>query len=655
MKKNIITLLLALLVSGVVFSKEYKVTSPDGAIVFKIIIDGKISYGIETGKGLQLIAPSEISMQLASGKTLGVNPKIRKTRKKTVNTVEKAVVPRKYAEIPQHYNQLTLYFKGGYNLSVRVYDDGAAYRWETDLPGEITVQSETAQFRFPENNTIWFPEVNSFYSHQEEEYKRLRIADIGPKRFAYKGVLVSAPGDYKILLSESGLEDYPGIYYSGIEKGKPWLKALFPGYPMKTQQVKDRDVKVVRYENYIAKTSGKRVFPWRLFVISPNDAGLVASELVWKLAPDRRIKDTQWIKPGKVAWDWWNALNITGVDFKSGVNYPTYKYYIDFAHDYNIPYIILDEGWYHLEDVLSVKKEVNLSGLLDYARQKNVGIILWVTWKALDDKLDEALETFEKWGVKGIKVDFMQRDDQPMVDYYWKVARKAAEHHLLVDFHGAYQPSGLRKAYPNVLTREGVAGLEQDKWGNKANPVHDVTIPFTRMVCGPMDYTPGAMLNATKKNFRNVYEKPMSMGTRCHQLAMYVVYESPLQMLADSPSHYKKEKDAMDFLSQVPTLWDDTRVLDAKVGEYILIARKRGDKWYLGAMTNWKERNLTVDFGFLDEKGYYLDIWQDGINAGRNATDYKRMKIRVNRNSKVKIHLARGGGWVGVLEAFEKQ
>ena len=653
MKKILFTIIMAIVFASATWAKEYKVTSPDSQIIIKINVGQKITYSIETKEGTQLVAPSVISIKLQDGKVLGYNARVKRAKKRSGNSIEKPVVPEKYAEIENRYNGLKIVFKGGYSLSVRAYNDGVAYRWETDFPNEITVANETAEFRFPENNTLWFPEVSSFYGHQEEEYKRLRIDDIEPKRFAYKGILVNVPDSYKIFLTESGLEDYPGIYYSGIERGKPWLKAIFPGYPLKTKQEGDRDVKVTRYADFIAKTKGKRVFPWRVFVVAPNDAALVASELVWKLAPENRLTNTGWIKPGKVAWDWWNALNITGVDFKSGVNTDTYKYFIDFAHDYNIPYIILDEGWYDLDDVLKIKKNVNLPELLQYAEQKNVGIILWVTWKALDDKLDEALETFEKWGVKGIKVDFMQRDDQWMVNYYWKVAKKAAEHHLLVDYHGAYQPSGLRRAYPNVITREAIAGLEQDKWGTKANPIHDVTIPFTRMVCGPMDYTPGAMINATKKNFRNVYEKPMSMGTRCHQLAMYVVYESPLQMLADSPSHYKKEKDAMDFLSQVPTVWDDTKVLDGKIGEYILLARKSGDKWYIGAMTNWKERDIEIDFGFLDGKGYYLDVWQDGMNADRDATDYKRAKMRVNKNSQIKIHLAPGGGLAAVLEPMK--
>ncbi len=655
MKKFVLSFLFFISLFQLAEAKEYKVLSPDGEIVFKINIAEKITYSIENNNGKILIAPSEISMTLENGIDFSKNAKVRKAKKRKYDKTEHPVVPRKYKDIRTNYNELKLTFKGKYMLTVRVFDDGAAYRWETNMDGEITVKKEKAQFAFNNDYKIWFPEIKSFYGHEEEEYKILKLSNISEKRFAYKGVLVDLGDNYKVLLTEADLEDYPGIFYKGLGKNKTGFAGTFPEYPLKTKQTSDRDVKVVRTAGYLAKTKGKRTFPWRVFVISDNDAKLVSSELVWKLAPKLKLNNTKWIKPGLVAWDWWNALNIYGVDFHSGVNTSTYKYFIDFAHDYNIPYIILDEGWYELDDVLKIKKQVNLPELLKYASEKNVGIILWVTWKALDDKIDEALETFEKWGVKGIKVDFMQREDQWMVNYYWRVAEKAAKHHLLVDFHGAYQPTGLRRAYPNVITREAVAGLEQDKWGEKANPKHDVTIPFTRMVCGPMDYTPGAMLNASRKSFRSIFEEPMSMGTRCHQLAMYVVYESPLQMLADNPSNYRKEKEAMNFLSQVPTVWDDTKILDAKVGEYIVVARKKDNKWFLGAMTNWKERDIKLNFDFLDDKGYYLDSWQDGINADRHAADFKKGKLRIHKGTTIRIHLASGGGWVGVISEMENK
>ncbi|MCF8364593.1 MAG: glycoside hydrolase family 97 catalytic domain-containing protein, partial [Bacteroidales bacterium] len=357
-----------------------------------------------------------------------------------------------------------------------------------------------------------------------------------------------------------------------------------------------------------------------------------------------------WIKPGKVAWDWFNALNIYGVDFESGLNTDTYKYYIDFASKFEIPYIILDEGWSDTEDLFSVNPDIDLPGLFSYAESKNVGIILWVVWNTLDRQLAEALEKFEAWGVKGIKVDFMQRDDQIMVNYYEKIAVEAANHHLIVDFHGSYKPTGLCRTYPNVITREGVHGLENNKWAESVTPEHNVTLPFTRMLAGPMDYTPGAMINCTEKQFKPIFSRPMSQGTRCHQLAMYVIYESPLQMLADSPSNYYKEPETMKFLKQIPVTWDETKVLDAKIGDYIIIARQKNNKWYLGAMTDWIPRDFEIDLSFLDDGEKQITIWKDGVNADKNPLDLKTVKSTVVKNEKIKIQLASGGGWVAVIE-----
>ena len=358
------------------------------------------------------------------------------------------------------------------------------------------------------------------------------------------------------------------------------------------------------------------------------------------------IEDTSWIRPGKVALDWWNANNIYGVDFRAGVNTDTYKYYIDFASRYGIEYVILDEGWSKPSDIFAINPDIDMEELLSHARQKNVGIILWVVWKALDDKLQEALDLFEKWGVKGIKVDFMQRDDQWMVNYYWRVAKEAAKRKLLVDFHGSYKPAGLRRTYPNVLTREGVRGLENVKLSNYPTPEHNVTLPFIRMLAGPMDYTPGAMINSQEENFRPIFDRPMSMGTRCHQLAMYVVFESPLQILCDSPSRYLRESECMEFLEKVPSVWDQTKALEAKVGDYVLVARKSGAQWYLGAMTDEIKRELTVDFSFLDGGDYTIEIYQDGINADRYGNDYKKVVRNISKSDKLKIQLAPGGGWV---------
>jgi alpha-glucosidase len=475
------------------------------------------------------------------------------------------------------------------------------------------------------------------------------LSEIGPARFCSTGTLVELNDGAKVYISESDLLDYPGMFLKGNKENPFGLQAKFAGYPLEVNQKNDRSVEVTKHANYLAKTKGTRTFPWRVMVVTENDGQLVESEMIWKLATPSKIDDPSWIKPGKVSWDWWNDNNVYGVDFKSGINTETYKYYIDFAAEYNLEYIILDEGWYHLEDVLKIKKEVNLPELLAYAESKQVGLILWVTWKALYDQLDLALQTFEDWGVKGIKVDFMQRDDQWMVNYYTLVAEKAAAHHLLVDFHGAYKPAGLHRTWPNVLTFEGVAGMEQSKWGTKANPDHDLMLPYIRMVAGPMDYTPGAMKNANQEDFRPIFASPMSQGTRCHQLAMYVVFESPLQMLSDNPSNYLREEETMEFLRQVPTTWENTKVLNAKVSDYILLARKSQEKWFVGAMTDWEERYMNISFDFLEEGEYSLQVWQDGVNANKHAADYQVKSLTIDKNTILPIHLAKGGGWVGIL------
>ncbi len=397
--------------------------------------------------------------------------------------------------------------------------------------------------------------------------------------------------------------------------------------------------------DYIARTSGERTFPWRILIIAREDADLIENTMVYRLAPKLELVDTSWIRPGKVAWDWWNANNIYGVDFRAGVNTETYRYYIDFAADHGIEYVILDEGWYGLGDLFDINPEIDMEELLSHARDRGVGIILWVVWKTLDDQLQPALDQFERWGVAGIKVDFMQRDDQLMVHYYWKIAAEAAKRRLLVDFHGAYKPAGLRRAYPNVLTREGVRGLENSKWSEHPTPEHNVTLPFTRMLAGPVDYTPGAMINAQEKNFHPVFTRPMSLGTRCHQLAMYVVFESPLQMLADSPSNYLREPECLSFLSAVPTVWDETRVLAARVGDYVALARRHGDEWYIGAMTDWTPRELALDLSFLGEGAFCIEIFEDGVNADRNAIDYRRVEKTIMADERLTISLATGGGW----------
>jgi alpha-glucosidase len=628
-------------------AKEYTVESPSGRLEVKVSVEEIVKYSVFLNEK-EVISPSPISMTL-DDKVLGKDARVRRDKITSVDEVIVPTVQRKYAEIPDIYNQLTLTFRG-YNLHFRAYDEGVAYRWEVTEDGPLKVMNELATFTFPADYKVWFPEEESMFTHQERLYEELKLSEISPDRFASTGLLVGADDNIKIYISESDLiSDYAGMFLKGCEENPYRLVGKYAGVVLEEERLTDRDVKPVKHADYIAELEGPKSFPWRAMIISDEDKQLVQSEMIYKLAPENVIENTSWIKPGKVAWDWWNALNVYGVDFESGVNNETYKYYIDFASEYGLEYIILDEGWYHLDNIMNVVDEIDVQKLVDYGEEKGVGVILWVVWKALDDKLIEALDQFEEWGVKGIKIDFMQRDDQWMVNFYEKIARECAERKMLVDYHGAYKPVGLDRKYPNVISYEGVKGMENCKWSDQPDPEHNLKLPFIRMVAGAMDYTPGAMINKNKENFRDVFTEPMSPGTRCHQLGMYVVFESPLQMFSDNPSNYYREPESMEFLEAVPSVWDDTKVLDGKVGDYILIARRSGDTWFVGAMTDWSPREMELDLSFLEEGNYNLEIWKDGVNAAKHAADFARDEMSISSNSKVNIEMAPGGGWVGII------
>jgi alpha-glucosidase len=628
-------------------AQNYSLNSPSGKMTTTVRITDRITYSISLG-GAELIGPSSISLSI-NDEILCVEPVVQKVENRSVDKVLYPTVRQKSAEIKDIFNEISIRFKGNYALTFRAYDDGVAWRWETSFRDSIAVHSEEVNFCFPAYYKVWFPEEQSMFSHQERQYLYQPVSEVTDKRFSSVPALVDAPGNVKIAITEADLFDYPGMYLTGARHNPRQLAGIFPHYPLKEQMTRDRDVRVVERADYLARTAGSRTFPWRVMVITEKDGDLIASQMVYKLSRPSQLDDWSWIVPGKVAWDWWNANNIYGVDFRSGINTDTYKHYIDFASAYGIEYIILDEGWYELGDLMKINPDIEMAELMRYGKEKNVGIILWVVWKTLWDQLDVALDQFERWGVKGIKVDFMQRDDQWMVNYYWKVAEEAAKRHLLVDFHGSYKPAGLHRTWPNVLTREGVRGLEWNKWSDGASPENALAIAFIRMLAGPLDYTPGAMINATRAQFRPVFDKPMSQGTRCQQLAMYVVFESPLQMLADSPSHYYEEDECMEFLGPVPTVWDETVVLDGKVGDYVVLARRNGDTWYLAAMTDWTARDIEIPLSFLNDKSYNLRIWKDGINADKYAEDFRNEQMTVKGGDTLQVHLAPGGGMVAVI------
>ena len=629
-------------------AKDLTLVSPDGHLHMVIHVNGELSFVISRD-GKEIVSSPALSLELGDRTLPMKNDRIRKTLRTKKDEVLDPVVPVKNSAVRNRYNGLVLQYRGGYDVEFRLFDDGAAYRYVTRFPDSVTVKKETVRFVFPDSTWSYFPREESFFSHNERSYVHLAVEDILPGDLASLPALFEVPGGVKVLLTESDLRDYPGMWITGAKGGG--IAGTFPYYPLKTQQKGDRNVKPVERADYMARTAGDRSFPWRVLAIAPHAKDLLENEIVFRLASPCRLDDVSWIKPGLVAWDWWNALNIYGVDFRSGVNTKTYKYFIDFASEYHIPYIILDEGWYKLGNLLDINPDVDLPELFRYAKEKNVGIILWVVWKTLDDQMEEALDKFAEWGVKGIKVDFMQRDDQWMVDYYRRVAEEAAQRHMLVDFHGAYKPAGLRREYPNVISREGVKGLENCKWSDLITPQHNCNLPFIRMVPGPMDYTPGAMINAHKKNYFISWDRPMSMTTRVQQMAMYVVYESPLQMLADNPTNYMKNKECLEFMAQMPTTWDETHALAGEVGTYVAVARRKGDKWYVGAMNGEKARDLTLDLSFLPEGRWQVTLFEDGVNAPRYAQDYRKRVITLSGRS-MKIHMDTGGGWVAV---FEKQ
>lgn len=618
------------------------ITSPDKSIEVTIDVTDKIEYKIELN-GTSLISNATIGYEINS-KALGFL--LRGTKRDSGSETVEPFTPVKSSKITAPYNEIALNFEGGYTVHFRVFNNGVAHRLSTSMPGEIVVSDEQFDLEFPAGSETWYPIEEGFFSSNERNYTQGKLDTLATGTLASLPALFGNSTGNKVILMESGLHDYAGMWALKTEKG---ISATFPRYPDQVRNIGDRLQDVVTRKSYIAKTKGTRNFPWRILGIAEEDTDLLTNDLVYALAEETVI-ETDWIKPGKVAWDWWNAWNIKGVDFESGPNTNTYKYYIDFASANGIEYVILDEGWYILGDLLHLNDEIDVKELIRYGETKNVGIVLWVVWRTLDEQFDEALDAFVEWGAKGIKVDFMNRDDQWMVNYYERVAEAAAERKLLVDFHGAYKPSGLRRKYPNVITREGVLGLEYNKWSADVTPTHNVTIPFIRMVPGPIDYTPGGMTNTQPGNFRVSHFRPMVMGTRSAEIAKFIVYESPFQMMADTPTNYEDEQESTDFIAQIPTTWDETVPITGKVGEYIAIARRHGDNWYIGVMSNESSRNLSIPLDFLGRGAYTMEFIHDGINAGKHAEDYKKETRGVRSNSVIPVELAPSGGWAAIIK-----
>ena len=622
-------------------SRQYQLDSPDGATRITVDVGDRVAYSV-THRGRPVLDASPISLTLEGGRTLGTAERVRSEARRQVRDSVRPLAPVKSAVVADRFNELRLRL-GDHDLELRAYDEGVAYRWVLALGDSVTVRSEQATFAVAGQAEALIGIDTTFMTHYEPVYRRVKLDTLTAGRRALLPALMALQGGPKIAITESQLEDYPGMYLVAREGGG--AAGLFPAAALEERARNDRDVVVTRRADWLARTSGRRALPWRVVMIADEDRQLLLNQMVYLLAAPSRLTDVSWIRPGKVSWDWFNNLNLRGVRFRAGVNDETYRYFIDFAAKNGIPYVILDEGWYKLGDLLTQAPGIDVPALVQYGASKNVGIILWTTWSTLDTQMQPALDQFQKWGVKGIKVDFMQRDDQKVVNYYYRIAREAAARHLLVDYHGAHKPAGLNRTWPNVLTFEGVHGLENNKWTDDVTPTHNVTLPFTRMLAGPMDYTPGAMLTAQPRNFRAIFDRPMSVGTRVHQLAMYVVFESPLQMLADSPSEYEREPEAMEWLRAVPVTWDETRALDGAAGSHVLLARRHGAEWFVGAMTNTSARTLTLDLSFLGAGRWTMDAWSDGINADRNGMDFRKETRAVSASDKVTLTLAPGGGF----------
>jgi alpha-glucosidase len=652
--KKVFVLSILLLLSVEVFCQQSQILkSPDGKVEVKLNLKSTVTFSINHENDV-VITSSPISMKLSNGEALGSALHLKSTKKNVVNQIIDASIYKR-KQVVDNYNELILNFKNDFSLIFRAYNDGVAYRFVTSKRDSFKVVEEQMAFNFAKDQKCIIPYVcdpkptfeEQFWNSFENTYITANISAIDPKRLIFLPVVVEIDNNKKLCITEADLEEFPGMYL--VKSDGNVLKSIHAQYPKKVEVGGHNNLQLIVKErtDFIAKCKGSTNFPWRVVIIAADDKQLADNDMVYKLASPSRLQDQSWIKPGKVAWDWWNDWNLDGVDFRAGINNETYKYYIDFASQNKIAYVILDEGWaVNLEaDLFNVVPEINIKEIVAYAKQKNVGIILWAGYYALDRDMEKVCKHYSEMGVKGFKVDFIDRDDQAAVDFYYRTAAMAAKYKLLIDFHGAYKPTGLNRTWPNVLNFEGVFGLEQLKWSANVDMVkNDVTIPFIRMAAGPLDYTQGAMRNATKDNFRPINSEAMSQGTRCHQLATYVVFESPLNMLCDNPSNYNREEVCRNFISNIPTIWDQSISLDGEIGEYVVMARQKNKEWYVGAMTNWTPRSLTIDLSFLGNGDYSAEVFKDGVNADRSARDFKREIIKLDTRQ-FKITLAPGGGF----------
>lgn len=658
-KKLCLAILSLLLLSGnasfAAKEKKYVLSSPDGTLKVEISAGNELAYQVMHGNDT-ILSHSNIGLVLEDGTIVGKTPRITgERRKKIKDNIESPFY--RFKEFVATGNELDLKLKGGFGIIFRAYNEGVAYRFYTTQSSDIIIKEEQAEFNFKEDYTAYLPYTTNDKKTMAMAYQN--VYDITPlskaqPKLAFLPVTVDC-GSVKLTLLESDLEAYPGMFVQS-QQGKYGLKGVFAPYPAKTDFYPWRKQEyVTETTDFISRSRGSRSYPWRVLAITEKDTDMPVNNLVYALASPNRIGDTSWIKTGKVAWDWWNDWNLKGVPFKAGINMDTYKYYIDFASRNGLEFIVLDEGWYDPKsgDMLTVIPELDLTELIAYGKSKGVEIVLWTVFNVLDSQLEAACKKYADMGIKGFKVDFLDRDDQTAVEMVYRIAEMTARYKLTLDLHGIYKPTGINRTYPHIINFESVFGMEEVKWTDIKNnmPLYDVTFPYIRMMAGPVDYTPGAMRNATKADWRAMYYTPASMGTRCHQLAAYIVHDSPFTMLCDAPTNYLNEQECVDFIASLPVEVDSTFIASGELGKYIVTVRKKDVNWYIGGMTNWDERDVQLDFSFLPEGvSYTAVLFKDGVNANKQAEDYRKETIRIDKDSRLTLHLASGGGFAMKLE-----
>lgn len=635
--------------------KKYVLSSPDGTLKVEISAGNELAYQVMHGNDT-ILSHSNIGLVLENGTIVGKTPRITgERRRKIKDNIESPFY--RFKEFVATGNELDLKLKGGFGIIFRAYNEGVAYRFYTTQSSDIIIKEEQAEFNFKEDYTAYLPYTTNDKKPMAMAYQN--VYDIIPlskaqPKLAFLPVTVDC-GSVKLTLLESDLEAYPGMFVQS-QQGKYGLKGVFAPYPVKTDFYPWRKQEyVTETTDFISRSRGSRSYPWRVLAITEKDTDMPVNNLVYALASPNRIGDTSWIKTGKVAWDWWNDWNLKGVPFKAGINMDTYKYYIDFASRNGLEFIVLDEGWYDPKsgDMLTVIPELDLTELIAYGKSKGVEIVLWTVFNVLDSQLEAACKKYADMGIKGFKVDFLDRDDQTAVEMVYRIAEMTARYKLTLDLHGIYKPTGINRTYPHIINFESVFGMEEVKWTDIKNnmPLYDVTFPYIRMMAGPVDYTPGAMRNATKADWRAMYYTPASMGTRCHQLAAYIVHDSPFTMLCDAPTNYLNEQECVDFIASLPVEVDSTFIASGELGKYIVTVRKKDVNWYIGGMTNWDERDVQLDFSFLPEgMSYTAVLFKDGVNANKQAEDYRKETIRIDKDSRLTLHLASGGGFAMKLE-----